>query len=820
MPFVIENSDIPDVISDESSEYIWLLDGYPAAANGTHRFPKARLSLRSTPTGSVNGSNAVYTFVREPVTVYRNGVDETALGTIDTSDLTFTFNTPPAPGNTIVGYINIDILTYQLEEDDQNDGVFTLQVSLANLDDRDLIVRDSSLRFETGEKISGVWQWQTWLDTAKLRSSEYALANQNLVPVDRVAMTFISLLQSRLDTSPLGQIVLHDPAKITVNEEEFLNLPDIDGVDHPVTIVPTAGLDLYSILAYIANACGFTGTLKYKTNIPNFQIPRIDFKPGEPYWNSVAGEIGIFKPQIDIDADDDLVVREGTTDLLPDTSAARQLTVDDVQNLGLSKDIERFKGVLLTYQESGLGYDYFTDTVVHNDRFRDNVAGRDPFVRQETYIRRFYRRSLPNTPVKTLRVRDNKWVEITALGNLVIAASAELLTYNDFNLIVRREKRVHSRSKAPLSWVTFSNSLPTAGFDPSFSGAEVGFVSASDDTFESALVLVRTEQENITYLGHPYEAESVYMAYREAATRGLITRDADNPQLDQDFDQPLVRAQRAGNLAAGQGSYWGQTGVNWEKQVPGPNREVTITTSETDNLNVDNGEALLPADYEDPRRGDIGISIKQTLPKQIYIFDEGDTTAVKILHLTGGHVPISILKPLCIRYNRAQFFSGNIQTTVPGLDRSLSRGRAIDPRVDGRTSTSLGTFRITGRTISSDGRFHKTVLKARQIGSDDVPAASSSLNDSFSGAFEPSEQRIYSILVQCFTGTQLSGNVVADFVVEARHGAGGGWTNIETTPIALDTWNGTTQTFQVRITAPSVITSHIVRSFTLTRGPA
>lgn len=35
-----------------------------------------------TPAGSVNGSNAVFTFTSPPIVVYRNGVNETRLGSI------------------------------------------------------------------------------------------------------------------------------------------------------------------------------------------------------------------------------------------------------------------------------------------------------------------------------------------------------------------------------------------------------------------------------------------------------------------------------------------------------------------------------------------------------------------------------------------------------------------------------------------------------------------------------------------------------------------------------------------------------------------
>ncbi len=59
-----------------------------------------------------------------------------------------------------------------------------------------------------------------------------------------------------------------------------------------------------------------------------------------------------------------------------------------------------------------------------------------------------------------------------------------------------------------------------------------------------------------------------------------------------------------------------------------------------------------------------------------------------------------------------------------------------------------------------------------------------------------------SIKVACNTGYQLAGVPVADVVCEAKHSAGA-YSNIETTPIDLGTWNGTTQTFNLRFTAAS-----------------
>jgi hypothetical protein len=58
---------------------------------------------RAIPTGAVNGINAAYVFPSSPKFVFRNGVNETRLGSISTN--TFTFDTPPATGDDIEGLI-------------------------------------------------------------------------------------------------------------------------------------------------------------------------------------------------------------------------------------------------------------------------------------------------------------------------------------------------------------------------------------------------------------------------------------------------------------------------------------------------------------------------------------------------------------------------------------------------------------------------------------------------------------------------------------------------------------------------------------------
>lgn len=52
---------------------------------------------REIPTGAVNGVNTTFTFTAPPVTVYRNGVMETRLGTVVGN--TFVFDIPPTAGD-------------------------------------------------------------------------------------------------------------------------------------------------------------------------------------------------------------------------------------------------------------------------------------------------------------------------------------------------------------------------------------------------------------------------------------------------------------------------------------------------------------------------------------------------------------------------------------------------------------------------------------------------------------------------------------------------------------------------------------------------
>lgn len=76
---------------------------------------------------------------------------------------------------------------------------------------------------------------------------------------------------------------------------------------------------------------------------------------------------------------------------------------------------------------------------------------------------------------------------------------------------------------------------------------------------------------------------------------------------------------------------------------------------------------------------------------------------------------------------------------------------------------------------------------------------------------------VQNVKIDCFDGHELSCDSVANLTVEAKHSGDVGYTNIETTPIDLSSYDGTQQTFNLRFT-PTSTTG--VFSFRFRVGPA
>lgn len=75
---------------------------------------------------------------------------------------------------------------------------------------------------------------------------------------------------------------------------------------------------------------------------------------------------------------------------------------------------------------------------------------------------------------------------------------------------------------------------------------------------------------------------------------------------------------------------------------------------------------------------------------------------------------------------------------------------------------------------------------------------------SFSTLIESGDVQTYNLRVECRAGYSFYAEVVSDLTLEAKRTLDSSWVDIETTPIDLSPWDGTTQNFQFRVTAGTV----------------
>lgn len=594
-----------------------------------------------------------------------------------------------------------------------NGGQGNLSIALANIADRSAFTRTASIKFQTEEYLSGVWTViKTYCDGAILATSNYAIENDGNNPNDSFSVTVLPVLQQRLNYSPEQTVVLYDPAKVTVNDADLEVVSNIDGTEGTVTVTPIADMNLGDVLQFLADTLGFAG---YKTNLnlEPWLLPRVDFPPAQPYWNTVAGIIGNHEPKLSIDADNYLVIRDGT---LTDYISARQMTLANFKGITLTKTIERFKGCYLTYQLNENDWDYWVFNTTHPEQWNEGNVGQYPFTTSEIWQQLFYKNSFPNTPVNERTLKEYHYIYSSAAT--LASASGEVISYQN-GQITQRDIREFALQKVPQSWATYNATLPgaSAGFIASFGGPEELYSSPADSTFVESFVLIRTAREKNIYAAHPFKSDSIYLTDHETWTKGLITVDSDHQQLGDDFEQPLGRAQESGNLVEGQGARWGTIDYQGETQKVLRNRKVLVHSKGNNPLNT---SGLTP--YENgkvPRVGDVEIEVIKPVTKNIYITQNGDSTATLWRNVNGGEAPLVVLQPLCHRLNKRQDFPGGIQADLPTYDETVNIGLVIDPQVDGRTATSLGIFEVIGYTDTinnvSEGGF-ATAITTQQIG--------------------------------------------------------------------------------------------------------
>ena len=616
------------------------------------------------------------------------------------------------------GRVYVDAVEKAIKSATWSEGRSTssLSIELANVSDRTAFTRTASIKFTVEEYLTGVWTViKTYCDGAILATSDYNIENSGSQPNDSFSVTVKSVLQQKLDITPTQIVVLYDPEKITVEDDQLELVPNIDGTTTgSATVTPIASMNLGDVFDYIADLYGCVG---YKSNInyAPWVLTRVDFPAAQPYWNTVAGIIGNHNPHVYIDSDNYLVIKDGT---LTDYLSARAMTVSNFAGIRLSNTIERFKGTILTRQMQADSWDYYELRQEIEDQWTGGVSGNYPLTKVVTWYQDFYKIGI-SIPVNSqpFSVRQLEYVNAFTL----LSASAEQFSYSFGQGAIRMRRHDMKEwgiANVPSTWVTFNATIPgpMTEFTGGFGGLEEAYTATNVTSHSEAFVLTKAERTNYTYRPVSGGTDISYASQTDTETRGLITTDTENQQLGTDFEQPWNKAQENGNLAEGQNARWGTTDYRKEAQkAEKRRRQVSLRTRRHSNLNSTSG--LIAENYHDRRVGDIGESDIQTETKPVYITENADATATLWRSVNGGDEPIESLIPLIHRVNKSQDYPGGIQADLPTYDETMAIGVVINP--SNRAGTSLGIHEVIGYTDEirnvSEGGF-QTKIQTRQIG--------------------------------------------------------------------------------------------------------
>jgi len=655
-----------------------------------------------------------------------------------------------------------------IEESDRNIG-WTLNATLLKTTDRSALTPDASIDFGFGKKIAGVWDESTFVTLmtgAKVQAVQVSIEGSPQNPKDRLSVTIVSAEGEKLNRTSASGLVIYDPDRVTIDQNEFQTIYDKDGQSYSPEMLAVPGLDLDYLFNYVfVTKCGFTG---YQTDIPVEDYPVDQFRVGmgKRFFDSLAPYFAMYDPHA-VRVENDVVgVWDMTKEQPTGFPAPKSVTLDLVANqLNLSQEKQKLDALMLHFV--GVENNYDRIVVVHDDS--EETPGKNTHVSIRKSVMQFIKDLRNGT---TQLIKELLWIEdkTTTINATESEVSTESYDFDPSFEVINRQK--------------FTRALL-----PDLDGGLTAIVMPAEN-----------EREKFLYLQHPYKPRTKYLARREMQRDGLITVDSDNPNVYGDPAKQAAKiADRSNNTADGQTYEWGSLVAHVESAEPLKDSTVRVRIFETDEA-----QNQVTIDKTETRAGEIGVNAFATTDQMMPVFAEDNATRSleRIDDIFIGPLPLKYGIPLATRVlvNR-QNKNQNVTLPVIGYDASLRKGFAIAPK--DRDGVSLGNFLITGVGInfSNQGLFMN--LTAREISDttkplQDVPATSNSIA---AGAVQT-----YTIPIDCTDGfvLTLSPRPVDDLVIEAKRSADSVWIDLESLDIDLSTWDGTTQDFDIRITAGSV----------------
>ncbi|MGI8542056.1 MAG: hypothetical protein ACR2MD_01085 [Aridibacter sp.] len=557
----------------------------------------------------------------------------------------------------------------------------SLSVTCSDLSQRNLITNSSTFLYE--RFIDG--NWETRLDTGKLRSSDFSIAWGDSAPSDTFTFT---VYDRRFEKAPTQNLVLYDADRITLAEDDFEVRRDTEGNSYATILQYIPVMSLGNLLSGVfVGKLGFSG---FQSNLPNFQIKRVDFPMSSPWIEPLAQKISMFDALI-YAVGTDVWIQDATQAVTDGLPAALPLTVARYQRLQAAAEETFIDGFELDY--------------IHNPSEFDQMIVRIETPQPEEVGSRF-------SPEYTRTESTIYYLDFYKNGQLVKeqyeATFKNVFGYEPYSgqyqQLSKFEEQINydfagnQKGSLTIEWEQF----PT--YDP------------VDKRWLFSLEEVSRKDNNYAYGGHPFKPDETYMRSKSSLQTGMYVENDDETQFDLPLKFGYRDALRSGRIDENTTFKTGGIYSSDEHYKVETRDRVRVHGKRRDLL-----KGVIPREYNEPRTGDISIPDETTETKPLIILPyDGFALTGKLIRSTSiNELPLEYGIPLKRRelnrlLNKPYTFSCEIQGFVAGMRQGVTRELYY------RNDEPLGSmliegFRETGSNLGKADREIKTVITGRQI---------------------------------------------------------------------------------------------------------
>ncbi len=521
--------------------------------------------------------------------------------------------------------------------------------------DRAAIDPAGAFKFEIGQKQNHAdnFQWFTVADGAKLQTKNFNVQ----FPVDTLSFVASAEDNVKLQTAPPCPRVVYDSRKIQLSDSEAVIYTE-NGLLVTTQLIDVGNLTLYKLLDFaFVSGCGFASV---QTDLPNYEISRLDFPLTATYLESISGLVGLYKPLLTV-IGNTLRIQRKTP--IPADFNPPPMTPSSYSSYSenLSGRVE-VDGIILEYQESGLEINVQTT----RSEYKTDETG--------TYGANNYTRT-----TTTRQIRDYKSL---TQPNIIFKSEiiSEIRTTYDYLLnLIARETETHR--------------LDRQGKRKSSNKITESLVPNLNNAGALSLLTTRDELTNYSYKPDPKNVRRSLQNRTVTQIRGIIAVDSDNTYFDRAFKQDFTEAHKAGNLRDGMTSDFGPVKTITETLQTLGNGQTQISVQTIDHL-----RNTITNSISETRAGEAALNGDGQNPRRMVIYRPGYTKTKKHASLSVGELPLFFALPLAkLELNRIINGETNASIEIAGFSENFGRGTFFD--VLNRAGGSLGINLCEGYSI-------------------------------------------------------------------------------------------------------------------------